>query len=92
MRAGPTAAIPPLPPSPHRSAATTHLLDFLDVAVVVAGRAGLAGLDALVVLEQGGDLRAQRGVSGRPSTSRHVPAAEDKPTSTRRQGTAGASS
>lgn len=46
---------------PRRSPATTHLLDFLDVTVIVAGRAGLASLDALVVLQQGGDLRAWGG-------------------------------
>lgn len=51
---------------------TTYLLDLLDVAVVVAGRAALPGLDALVVLEQGGNLQAQSG----EWPPRHIPAAQ----------------
>jgi len=68
----------PAPPSsgPAPPPATTHLLDFLDVAVIVAGRAGLAGLDAFVVLEQRGDLRAQ---GGRQRPPRRVPGAEGEP-------------
>lgn len=66
-------------PVPAGPPAGTNLFDFLDVAVVVTRSAALHGLDALVVLEQGGDLRAQgqceRGSPRPPQRPCTVPAA-----------------
>lgn len=66
-------------PVPAGPPAGTNLFDFLDVAVVVTRSAALHGLDALVVLEQGGDLQAQgqceRGSPRPPQRPCTVPAA-----------------
>lgn len=57
----------------------TNLLNFLDVTVLVIGGDGLGGLDALIVLEQGCDLRQKhRSAAGRGG-SQQAPRGEGCP-------------